>query len=90
MWRDTWNSVLLKEWVIVVFKANSAIFQLYHGENKLIINEMMMKSTLYQTNMLSLVFYSASSLKQQSAGRHVAPLGHIILIPSQPVFALSP
>jgi hypothetical protein len=35
-------------------------------------------------------FYSASSLKQQSAGRHVAPLGHIVLIPSQPVFALSP
>jgi len=33
---------------------------------------------------------SASSLKQQSAGRHVAPLGHITLIPSQPVFALSP
>ena len=31
-------------------------------------------------------FYSASSLKQQSAGRHVAPLVHIILIPSQPVF----
>jgi hypothetical protein len=35
-------------------------------------------------------FYSASSLKQQSVGRRVAPLGHIILIPSQPVFALSP
>jgi hypothetical protein len=35
-------------------------------------------------------FYSASSLKQQSAGKHVAPLGHIILIPSQPVFAFSP
>ena len=35
-------------------------------------------------------FYSASSLKQQSAGRHVIPLGHIILIPSQPVFVLSP
>jgi hypothetical protein len=35
-------------------------------------------------------FYSASSLKQQSAGRHVAPLGHIILIPGQPIFALSP
>ena len=34
-------------------------------------------------------FYSASSLKQQSAGRHVAPFGHIILIPSQPVFTLS-
>jgi len=35
-------------------------------------------------------FYSASSLKQQSAGRHIAPLGHIILVPSQPVFAISP
>ena len=35
-------------------------------------------------------FYSASSLNQQSAERHVAPLGHIILIPSQPVFTLSP
>ena len=28
-------------------------------------------------------FCSASSLKQQSAGRHVAPLGHTILIASQ-------
>ena len=35
-------------------------------------------------------FYSASSLKQHSVGTHVAPLGHIILIPSQPGFALSP
>jgi hypothetical protein len=30
------------------------------------------------------------SLKQQSSDRHVAPLWHIIMIPSQPVFALSP
>ena len=35
-------------------------------------------------------FNNASSLKQQSAGRHFAPLGHIILIPSQIVFALTP
>ena len=35
-------------------------------------------------------FYSASSLKQHSAGRHVVPFGHIALIPSQPVFAFSP
>ena len=33
--------------------------------------------------------YSASSLKQQSAGRHVAPLEHITLIPSQPIVALT-
>jgi len=31
------------------------------------------------------VFYSASSLKQQSTGKHVATLMHIILIPNQPV-----
>jgi hypothetical protein len=37
-----------------------------------------------------LYFYSASSLKEQSAGRHIAPHGHIILIQSQQVFALSP
>ena len=36
---------------------------------------------------VELKFYChASSLKQQPLGRHVAPLGHIILIPSQPVF----
>ena len=36
-------------------------------------------------------FYSASnSLKQQSTGRHVTPLGHIILITSQPAFVFSP
>ena len=34
-------------------------------------------------------FYSASSLKHQPANRHVAPLGHIILIPVHPVFRLS-
>jgi hypothetical protein len=34
--------------------------------------------------------YNARSLKQQSADRHVAPFGHISLIPSKPVFALSP
>ena len=33
-------------------------------------------------------FYSASSLKQQSAIRYAAPLQHIILIQSQPVFAV--
>ena len=40
--------------------------------------------------MLCWIVYSASSLTQQSADRHVTPLGHIrILIPSRPVFALS-
>jgi hypothetical protein len=35
-------------------------------------------------------FYEAISLKQESTGKHVTPLWHIILIQSQPVFALSP
>jgi hypothetical protein len=70
----------------LLFNANSAIFQLYHGVNKLVFNEMMMRSALYLVGF----FHSASSLKQQSADRHVTLLGHIILIQSQPVFALSP
>jgi hypothetical protein len=41
----------VSEWLLV--NANSAIFQLYHGENKLIFNEMMMRSALYKTNALS-------------------------------------
>ena len=37
-----------------------------------------------------LVYHSGSSPKQQAAGRHVAPPGHINLIPSQSVFGLFP
>ena len=37
------NSV--REWLL--FNASSAIFQLYHGEHKLIVNEMMIRSTLH-------------------------------------------
>jgi hypothetical protein len=50
----SWLSVLLVEKNGVPGENHSAIFQLYHGENKLIFN------------------------------------GHIILIPNQSVFALSP
>jgi len=50
-------------------------------------NEMMMKSLCTRPTRLA---YSASSLKQQSADRHVALIEHIIQIPSQPIFALSP
>ena len=45
---------------------------------------------LIYTTSTHLDFSSASSLKQQSTGRYVAPLRHIILIPSQPVFVFSP
>jgi len=36
-----------------MFNANSAIIQLYHGENKLIFDEMMTRSALHYTNTLS-------------------------------------
>ena len=71
-----------------MLKANPAIFQLYHGKNKLIINEMMNDEVRFVLDQhAELNFFSTSSLKQQSASRHVT---HIILILSQPVFALSP
>ena len=60
------------------------MFQLYNGENKLHCDEMTV-STLYQNNTLNWILI----VKQQSTGRHEAPLEHIILIPSQPVQNLS-
>jgi hypothetical protein len=57
------------------------MFQLYHGENKLIFNNMMM-SALYYTNLICIVLIHWNN-------RHEAQLWHIILIESQPVFALS-
>ena len=59
-----------REWLL--FSANSTIFQLYHGENKLIFNEMMMRSA-------ELDLYSASSLKQQSMGRHQGRIQDFVL-----------
>ena len=46
----------MSEWLL--FNANPAIFcsQLYHGENKLIFIEMMMRSALYKTNTPSWIF----------------------------------
>jgi len=44
-------------------------------------------ATCHQRSWLD--FCSAILLKQ-SAARHVAPLGHIIRIPNQPVFVFTP
>jgi hypothetical protein len=72
------------EWVIVVYHQFSNFseqvdFQWNDDEVRFVLDQ-----------HAELEFYSASSLKQQSTYRHVLPLGHIILIPSQPVFVLSP
>ena len=56
---------MMSEWLL--FNANSAIFQLYHGKNKLIFQwDDEVRFVLDQHAELD--FYSASSQKQQSAG----------------------
>jgi hypothetical protein len=61
------------EWLLI--NANAAIFHLLSYIIQWDDDEICF--VLDQHSELD--FYSASSLKQQSAGRHVAPLGHIIL-----------
>ena len=75
---------LTYQWPDRVINANSALFQLFHDFQW---NDDQIRFVLDQHSKLD--FYSASSLKQQSADRHVVPLGHIILILSQLVFVLS-
>jgi hypothetical protein len=46
----------------------------YYRKNKLLFYDIMMMCALYYTTVLNCIsFYSASSLKQQSTERHVAP-----------------
>jgi hypothetical protein len=72
----------MSEWLLL--NANSsAICQLYHYNFQWDEDEV--RFVLDQCDNLD--FSSVSSLKQQSVDRHVAP---IVLIPSQPVFALFP
>jgi hypothetical protein len=55
--------IWVSEWLL--FNANSAIFQLYHGENMLIFNEMMMR---YKTGICC--FYAKHpELRRQSKDR---------------------
>ena len=79
--------ITLNEWLL--FNANSAILLLSWPEQvNFQWNDDEVRFVLDQHAELD--FYSASSLKQQFGGRHVAPLWNIIMILSQPVFDLSP
>jgi hypothetical protein len=72
----------MSEWLL--FNANSStIFQLYHYNFQWDEDEVRFVLDQYA----NLDFYSASSLKQQSVDRYVAPIGHIVFIPSLPVLA---
>ena len=77
----------VSEWLLL--NINWAIFQLYHEENKITFNDDNdIRFVLDQHAYLDL--YSTGSLKQQSDSSHVAPILHIIPIPSWPFFAPSP
>jgi hypothetical protein len=78
----------VSEWVL--FNANSAIFSAISWREQVNFQWDDDEVRFVLDQHAELDFYSASSLKQQFADRHVASLGHIILILSQPVFALSP
>jgi hypothetical protein len=73
----------------LLFNAKWAIVQLYQDRNKL-HSLRWWWFPLCTTSRHWVGFYSARSFKKQSPGKHVAPFVHIILIPSQPVFALTP
>ena len=76
------SSEWMGEWSL--FNSNWAMFT---------FDEMMMLSAklcFVQDQHSKFDFDSAISLKQQSAGRHVAQLEHVILIPSKQVFTLTP
>jgi hypothetical protein len=81
---------LLSEWVIAVERQFSNISAIswweqvnFQGDNDDEVHFVLDQHAEFD-------FYSASSLKQQFAGKHIAPLRHIILIPNQPIFTLSP
>ena len=79
----------MSDWVIIVLMPNEQFSAISWREQvSLWRNDDDVHFVLDQNTELD--FYSANTLNQQSAGRHVAPLGHIILIPSQPVVALMP
>ena len=90
-----WNQRLRGVFIYLNSFANSSkgsnlkIILFHHDE---LAQESLKKICLTSSlpSSLSWIFYSACSLKQQSADRHVASLVHIILIQSQPVFAVSP
>ena len=78
----------MSEWLL--FNANSAFFSAISWREQINFSWDDAEVLFVPDQHAELDFYSAGSLKQKSAGRYVAPLGQISLIPSQPVFALFP
>jgi len=93
------NNTQEKEWNLVFpFRASMSGWLLFNVNLSDLFNYIMARTSyikwwwcLLCTRPKHLVeFNRASSLKQQSVSRHVAPYGYNILIPTQPVFAYIP
>jgi hypothetical protein len=88
------SSDIIYMWSIqwLLFNTTRSILQPYHGENKLHSTKWWWRvSALYWIiTVLKVGYYCAILLKQTVWDRHVAPLGHIIPIPSRPVVVLIP
>ena len=85
------SSTYMSEWVIIV-SSQMSHFSVISWREQVTINEMMM-SAIYYTNSLTgswIILVLAHCNSILLVGRHVVPLEHVILIPSQPVFDLSP
>jgi hypothetical protein len=73
----------------ILFNAKWAIFSARSLWEQVTFDEMMMMmSALYYTNTLSWIFIVLTHWNNSLRVRHVSLLGHIILISSQPVFAI--
>ena len=72
------------------------IFRALYGIISISVSEWAIFSYIIQWDdddihfVLDVEFHLYSVRNQQLAGRHIAPLGHIVLILSQPVFVLTP
>jgi hypothetical protein len=77
----TLNISMLKIACWLLINVKWAIFQPYHGENKIHFHERSMMSALYQANRLSLICI----VLQQSAGRHLSTGTHYLDSEAQPV-----
>jgi hypothetical protein len=78
---DFWLASLL----LVLLNGNVYLLELLNGNVYLLE---LLNGNVYLLELLNGNVYLL--VKQQFVERHVTPLGYIILIPSQPIFALSP
>ena len=77
------------EWVSACLMPNEQFFMYMYIMERVTFRRDDDKVHFVLDKHVQLDFYIASSLKQQSTGRHIAPLRYIILILSQPVFVLA-